>query len=244
MASRSVRSVKPRPSGIAARKTSRRAGRSRLSRGEIETLFSRLAKKLPEPKGELEYVNPYTLLVAVVLSAQSTDVGVNKATRVLFAKANTPQKMLKLGLAELVQAIRSLGFFNMKARNVMALSRILVEEHGGEVPREREALQRLPGVGRKTASVVLNIAFKQPVIAVDTHIFRVANRTGLAPGATADEVADLLEKVVPDAYRLHAHHWLILHGRYVCVARKPKCPECVISDVCKYKDKTRPAGGV
>ena len=215
-----------------------KAGRSRLSPAEIETLFSRLADKLPEPKGELEFVNPYTLLVAVVLSAQSTDVGVNKATRPLFAKVDTPEKMLKFGEARLIEAIRSLGFFNMKAKNVMALSRILVEEHGGEVPREREALVRLPGVGRKTASVVANVAFKQPVIAVDTHIFRVSNRTGLAPGATPDDVADLLEKVVPDTYKLHAHHWLILHGRYVCVARKPKCPECVIADLCRYRNKT------
>ncbi len=215
-----------------------KAARSRLALDEIETLFARLAKKLPEPKGELEFVNPYTLLVAVVLSAQSTDVGVNKATRPLFAKVDSPEKMLKFGGAKLVQAIRSLGFFNMKAKNVMALSRILVEEHGGEMPREREALERLPGVGRKTASVVLNTAFGVPAIAVDTHIFRVSNRTGLAPGQTADEVADLLEKVVPDAYKLHAHHWLILHGRYVCVARKPKCPECVIVDVCRFKGKT------
>jgi endonuclease-3 len=177
-----------------------------------------------------------------VLSAQSTDVGVNRATKPLFAKVDTPQKMLALGEAKLIEAIRSLGFFNMKAKNVMRLSKILVEEHGGEVPREREALERLPGVGRKTANVVLNIAFKQPVIAVDTHIFRVSNRTGLAPGGTADDVADVLEKVVPDRFKLHAHHWLILHGRYVCVARKPRCPICIIADICRYKDKTEPAG--
>jgi endonuclease III len=241
-------SVSTRPAKVStaapAKKTRRRTKRSRLSREEIETLFARLAEKLPEPKGELEYVNPYTLLVAVVLSAQSTDVGVNKATRPLFAKIDTPQKMLKLGEAKLVEAIRSLGFFNMKAKNVMALSRILAEEHGGEVPQEREALERLPGVGRKTASVVLNTAFGVPAIAVDTHIFRVSNRTGLAPGDTADDVADLLEKVVPDSYKLHAHHWLILHGRYVCVARKPKCPECVIADVCRFKAKTEPAGAL
>ena len=219
-----------------ARKAAR--ARSRLKPAEIELLFSRLQAKDPEPKGELDYINPYTLLVAVVLSAQSTDVGVNRATKPLFAKVDTPQKMLALGEARLIEAIRSLGFFNMKAKNVMRLSKILVEEHGGEVPHEREALERLPGVGRKTANVVLNIAFKQPVIAVDTHIFRVSNRTGLAPGATADEVADLLEKVVPDRFKLHAHHWLILHGRYVCVARKPKCPACVIADMCRYKLKT------
>ncbi len=216
------------------RKASRR---SRLKPEEIEALFSRLQAKNPEPKGELEYRNPYTLLVAVVLSAQSTDVGVNRATKPLFAKIDTPQKMLALGETRLVEAIRSLGFFNMKAKNVIRLSQILVQEHGGEVPRDRAALETLPGVGRKTANVVLNIAFHEPVIAVDTHIFRVSNRTGLAPGATADDVADLLEKVVPEQFKLHAHHWLILHGRYVCVARKPRCPECVIADICRYKDK-------
>src|SRR5882724_1197312 len=235
-------SAKIKKSVLAARKTTR--ARSRLKPAEIELFFSRLQAQNPEPKGELDYVNPYTLLVAVVLSAQSTDVGVNRATKPLFAKVDSPQKMLALGEDKLREAIRSLGFFNMKAKNVMRLSQILVEEHGGEVPSEREALERLPGVGRKTANVVLNTAFKQPVIAVDTHIFRVSNRTGLAPGATADDVADLLEKVVPQEFKLHAHHWLILHGRYVCVARKPKCPECVIFDVCRYKDKTPPAGGM
>jgi endonuclease-3 len=229
------------PAAIAARKPVRRRARSRLKPAEIELLFSRLEAKNPNPRGELEFINPYTLLVAVVLSAQSTDVGVNKATRPLFAKVDTPEKMLSFGEKRLIEAIRSLGFFNMKARNVMALSRILVEEHGGEVPREREALVRLPGVGRKTASVVLNTAFGVPAIAVDTHIFRVSNRTGLAPGATADDVADLLEKVTPERFKLHAHHWLILHGRYVCVARKPKCPECVIADICRYNEKTQPA---
>ncbi|MGH6924695.1 MAG: endonuclease III [Propylenella sp.] len=226
------------PAAVAARKPPRRKARSRLKPAEIELLFSRLQAKDPNPRGELEFINPYTLLVAVVLSAQSTDVGVNKATQPLFAKVDTPQKMLTFGEMRLIEAIRSLGFFNMKARNVMALSRILVEEHGGEVPRDREALERLPGVGRKTASVVLNTAFGVPAIAVDTHIFRVSNRTGLAPGATADEVADLLEKVTPERFKLHAHHWLVLHGRYVCIARKPKCPECVISDVCRFKAKT------
>jgi endonuclease-3 len=225
-----------------ARKSTPRKGRSRLKPEAIQLLFSRLHAKNPEPKGELDYKNPYTLLVAVVLSAQSTDVGVNRATKPLFAKIDTPQKMLVLGEAKLIEAIRSLGFFNMKARNVIRLSEILVAEHDGEVPSEREALERLPGVGRKTANVVLNIAFGQPVIAVDTHIFRVSNRTGLAPGPDADAVADLLERVVPDRFKLHAHHWLILHGRYVCVARKPKCPMCVIADICRYKDKTEPAG--
>ncbi len=226
----------------AARKPAARGRRSRLSRGEIETLYDRLQAKIPEPKGELEYVNPYTLLVAVVLSAQATDVGVNKATRPLFAVADTPQRMLALGEARLIEAIRSLGFFNMKAKNVLALSRILVEEHGGVVPADREALERLPGVGRKTASVVLNNAFGQPAIAVDTHIFRVSNRTGLAPGPSPDEVADILERVTPERFKLHAHHWLILHGRYVCKARKPDCPVCVIADICRYPAKTQPAG--
>jgi endonuclease-3 len=224
---------KPAP---AVRKTTR--ARSRLKPDEIERLFSRLEANNPEPKGELDYVNPYTLLVAVVLSAQSTDAGVNRATKPLFAKVDTPQKMLAFGEKKLKEAIRSLGFFNMKTKNVMRLSQILVDEHGGEVPAERESLERLPGVGRKTANVVLNIAFRQPVIAVDTHIFRVSNRTGLAPGANADDVADLLERVVPDKFKLHAHHWLILHGRYVCVARKPKCPLCIIADICRFKDKT------
>jgi endonuclease III len=224
------------------RKPARRTARSRLKAEEIALLFSRLEAKNPEPKGELEFVNPFTLLVAVVLSAQSTDVGVNRATRPLFARADTPKKMLALGEAGVREAIRSLGFFNMKAKNVMRLSQILVDDYGGEVPRERAALEKLPGVGRKTANVVLNIAFGEPVIAVDTHIFRVSNRTGLAPGETANAVADILEKVVPDRFKLHAHHWLILHGRYVCVARKPKCPECVIADICRYKDKTKPAG--
>jgi endonuclease III len=226
------------------RKPTQTRRRSRLKPAEIELLYSRLQAKNPNPRGELNFINPYTLLVAVVLSAQSTDVGVNRATKPLFAKVDTPQKMLALGEAKLIEAIRSLGFFNMKAKNVMRLSKILVEEYGGVVPREPEALVKLPGVGRKTANVVLNIAFGVPVIAVDTHIFRVSNRTGLAPGPDADAVADLLEKVTPDRFKLHAHHWLILHGRYVCVARKPKCPECVIAEICRYKDKTEPAGSL
>ena len=250
MAKDSIVSVKP---GVPGRKRARPVGkpparrrspRSRLSAVEVEALYARLAAKTPGPKPELEYRNPYTLLVAVVLSAQSTDVGVNKATRPLFAKVDGPEKMLAFGHARLIEAIRSLGFFNMKAKAVMRLSEILVAEHGGEVPRERAALERLPGVGRKTASVVLNVAFGEPVIAVDTHIFRVSNRTGLAPGRDADEVADILERVTPDRFKLHAHHWLILHGRYVCVARKPKCPICVIADICRYKDKTEPAGAL
>ncbi len=236
------RRAAPKTGAKPAGKTVKRAGRSRLKPDEIVRLFERLQAKNPNPKGELDFVNPYTLLVAVVLSAQSTDVGVNRATKPLFAKVDTPEEMLALGETKLVEAIRSLGFFNMKAKNVMRLSKILVEEHHGEVPRDRAALERLPGVGRKTANVVLNTAFGEPVIAVDTHIFRVSNRTGLAPGPDPDSVADLLEKVVPEHFKLHAHHWLILHGRYVCVARKPKCSECVITDICKYRDKTEPAG--
>jgi endonuclease III len=235
--------VRKRPKQSLARRRVTRA-RSRLKPDEIELLFSRLKAKNPEPKGELNYINPYTLLVAVVLSAQATDAGVNRATKPLFAIADTPQKMIALGDANIIEAIRSLGFFNMKAKNVMRLSQILVDEHGGEVPREREALEKLPGVGRKTASVVLNTAFGEPAIAVDTHIFRVSNRTGLAPGATADDVTDLLERIVPDHFKLYAHHWLILHGRYVCVARKPKCPVCVIADICRHQDKTEPAGAL
>jgi endonuclease III len=215
-----------------------------LKPAEIEALYVRLAMKMPDPKTELEFVNPYTLLVAVVLSAQATDAGVNKATRPLFAKVDTPQKMLALGPEGLIEAIRSLGFFNMKAKAVTRLSEMLVNEHGGEVPRDRAALERLPGVGRKSASVVLNVAFGEPAIAVDTHIFRVSNRTGLAPGRDADEVADILERITPERFKLNAHHYLILHGRYVCVARKPKCPICVIADICRYKDKTEPAGAL
>jgi endonuclease III len=226
------------------RSPTRRVGRSRLSAAEIEALYDRLAAKMPDPKTELRYINPFTLLVAVVLSAQATDAGVNRATKPLFAQVDTPQKMLAFGHARLVEAIRSLGFFNMKAKAVMRLSEILVAQHGGLVPHDRAALERLPGVGRKTASVVLNVAFGEPAIAVDTHIFRVSNRTGLAPGRDADAVADVLEKVTPDRFQRNAHHYLILHGRYVCVARKPKCPICVIADICRYKDKTEPAGAL
>jgi endonuclease-3 len=193
---------------------------------------------MPAPKTELEYANPYTLLVAVVLSAQATDVGVNKATKPLFAIVDSPQKMLALGEARLVGYIKSIGLYRTKARNVMTLSRLLVELHGGKVPRRREELEALPGVGRKTASVVLNVAFGEKTIAVDTHIFRVANRTGLAPGKTPLEVELGLERRVPEPYVQHAHHWLILHGRYVCKARKPDCPSCVVRDLCRYKAKT------
>ena len=209
-----------------------------MKKADIATLFDRLAAALPEPKGELEYVNAYTLLVAVVLSAQATDVGVNKATGPLFKAADTPRKMLALGEARLKDFIKTIGLYNAKAKNVIALSRILVEQHGGEVPSERTALEALPGVGRKTANVVLNIAFGQPTIAVDTHIFRVGNRTGLAPGKTPLEVETKLERVTPEARKRHAHHWLILHGRYVCKARKPDCWRCVVRDLCAFKAKT------
>jgi len=212
-----------------------------MKKEDVVEFFDRLAEALPEPKGELEYVNPYTLLVAVVLSAQATDVGVNKATRELFKVADTPEKMVALGEEGLKRYIRTIGLYNSKARNVIRLSEILIAEHGGEVPRSREELEKLPGVGRKTANVVLNIAFQEPTIAVDTHIFRVANRTGLSPGKTPRAVEDDLEAVVPPGRRLHAHHWLILHGRYVCKARKPECPVCVVNDICEYPAKTPPA---
>ena len=191
----------------------------------------------PEPKGELEHVNPYTLLVAVVLSAQATDAGVNKATRSLFASVDTPEKMVALGEAKLREAIKTIGLYRNKAKNVIALSQKLLSEHGGQVPRTREALEALPGVGRKTANVVLNIAFGEPTIAVDTHLFRVANRTGIAPGKTPREVEDGLLRAVPDKYKRHAHHWLILHGRYVCKARAPDCPQCLINDLCRWPEK-------
>ncbi|MDX1575790.1 MAG: endonuclease III [Kiloniellales bacterium] len=209
-----------------------------MKRAEIAAFFDRLAAEIPIPKGELEYINPYTLLVAVVLSAQATDVGVNKATRPLFEKVKTPQEMLALGEAKLKDYIKTIGLYNAKAKNVIALSRILVEQYGGEVPPSREVLETLPGVGRKTANVVLNVAFGEPTIAVDTHIFRVCNRTGLAPGKTPLEVEMRLEKVVPNERKMHAHHWLILHGRYVCKARKPDCPACVVRELCAYKAKT------
>ena len=205
---------------------------------EIETFFSRLQAADPEPKGELNYTSPFTLLVAVVLSAQATDVGVNKATGPLFKAADTPQKMLALGEVKVRDYIKTIGLFNNKAKNVVKLSQQLIDNHGGEVPKDRTTLQKLAGVGRKTANVVLNIAWGVPTIAVDTHIYRVGNRTGLAPGKNVDLVEKRLEKVVPDAYKQHAHHWLILHGRYVCKARKPDCPVCLVSDLCRFKGKT------
>ena len=209
-----------------------------MTKDEIFEFFRRLAEANPSPETELEFGNTYQLLVAVVMSAQSTDVGVNKATRKLFAEVRTPEQMVALGDEGLKEHIKTIGLFNSKAKNVIALSEQLIAEHGGEVPRDRATLEQLPGVGRKTANVVLNIAFGEPTIAVDTHIFRVGNRTGLAPGKTVLAVELKLEKAVPVKYRLHAHHWLILHGRYVCKARKPNCPVCVVSDLCAYKAKT------
>ena len=205
---------------------------------DIEEAFRRFHAINPTPKGELEHVNAYTLLVAVVLSAQATDAGVNKATPALFRAADTPQKMLRLGDSRVRELIKTIGLFRTKAKNVIALSEKLIAEQGGEVPRDREALQALPGVGRKTANVVLNIAFGEPTIAVDTHVFRVGNRTGLATGKTPIEVETRLGQVIPDQYRLHAHHWLILHGRYTCLARRPLCEKCVIADLCRWPGKT------
>jgi len=209
---------------------------------QIAELFRRLAERTPDPKTELDYVNDYTLLVAVVLSAQSTDAGVNLATRELFKHVTTPQAMVELGEERLREAIKTIGLFNTKAKNVIALSRQLVEQHGGEVPRDRDSLMALPGVGRKTANVVMNTAFGEETFAVDTHIFRVANRTGLAPGKDVLAVELKLEKVVPPPYRRDAHHLLILHGRYVCKARLPECWRCVIVDLCRYQPKTLPPG--
>jgi endonuclease III len=212
----------------------------RLSKADIAEIFRRLRKENPAPRPELEYVNPFTLLVAVVLSAQATDAGVNKATRALFKAADTPAKMVALGEAHVREAIRTIGLYRNKAKNVIALSQALIDSHGGAVPDDRAALEALPGVGRKTANVVLNVAFGQPTIAVDTHIFRVANRIGLAAGKTPLDVELALMRVVPPEFRLHAHHWLILHGRYICKARKPECPRCPIADLCRYQPKTKP----
>jgi len=205
---------------------------------QIEEAFRRFKVARPEPKGELQHINPFTLLVAVVLSAQATDAGVNKATPALFAAADTPQKMVKLGQKKVLDYIKTIGLAPTKSKNVVALSQLLIERHNGEVPRSREELEALPGVGRKTANVVLNMAFGEPTIAVDTHIFRVGNRTGLAAGKTPFEVETKLEAVVPDAYKRHAHHWLILHGRYTCLARRPLCESCVIADLCLWPGKT------
>jgi endonuclease III len=210
----------------------------RLSKQEVDAIFGAFSAANPEPRGELDHTNAFTLLVAVVLSAQATDAGVNKATPALFKIADTPEKMMRLGEEGIREKIKTIGLFNTKAKNVYALSRKLVEEHGGKVPQTREELETLPGVGRKTANVVLNTAFRQPTVAVDTHLFRVANRTGLARGDTPLAVELGLLKTVPEPYLLHAHHWLILHGRYVCKARKPECYRCIIAQWCRYEPKT------
>jgi endonuclease-3 len=223
---------------IAERRAPAKRRAKRMTPAEIREFFARLAELDPEPKTELEYSTPFELLVAVVLSAQATDVGVNKATRRLFPVANTPRAILGLGEAKLRRFISTIGLYNAKAANVIALSALLLERHGGEVPRTRAELEALPGVGRKTANVVLNTAFGEDTIAVDTHIFRVANRTGMAPGKDVRAVEDGLLRVVPAEYRRHAHHWLILHGRYTCKARKPECPACPVRDLCHWPDKT------
>ena len=229
-----------------AKKTAMASSKSRASKpspkpwtsAEIHEAFSRFRKANPEPKGELEHLNPYTLLVAVVLSAQATDAGVNKATRALFAVADTPQKMLALGEDSVRDYIKTIGLYRNKAKNVIALSEKLIAEFGGQVPRTRAELESLPGAGRKTANVVLNMAFGEHTMAVDTHVFRVGNRTGLAPGKTPLEVELGLERVIPPEFMLHAHHWLILHGRYTCLARKPRCEVCLINDLCRWPEKT------
>jgi endonuclease-3 len=210
----------------------------RLSSADVDAIFGAFAAANPEPKGELDYINSFTLLVAVVLSAQATDAGVNKATPKLFAAADTPEKMVALGVERIEDMVKTIGLFRSKAKNVFALSQKLVDEFGSQVPDNREALETLPGVGRKTANVVLNIAFRQPTIAVDTHLFRVGNRTGLAPGKTPLEVEEQLLKIVTEKYLLHAHHWLILHGRYVCKARAPECYNCIIAEWCRFEPKT------
>jgi endonuclease-3 len=215
-----------------------------FSKRAVAEFYRRLAETCPIPRTELEFINPFTLLVAVVLSAQATDVGVNKATPALFALADTPHKMLALGEERVAELIRTIGLYRTKAKNIIALSRLLIERHGGEVPQDRAALEALPGVGRKTANVVLNVAFAQPTIAVDTHIFRVANRTGLAPGKTPHAVELALEAITPAKYKLYAHHWLILHGRHVCTARKPHCGVCVVADLCQYGAKNIPEAAV
>ncbi len=209
-----------------------------MEREKRVKIFERFSKREPNPATELEYATPFELLLAVVLSAQATDVSVNKATRKLFAKANSPEKVLALGEAGLKRYIKTIGLFNSKAKNIIATCRIVLDQHAGDVPRDREALEALPGVGRKTANVILNTAFGIPTIAVDTHIFRVANRTGLAPGKNVREVEDGLLEAVPDEYKKNAHHWLILHGRYTCTARRPACGTCLISDLCEYPEKT------
>ena len=214
-----------------------------MKKADVIAFYARLAEADPHPETELEFVNPYTLVVAVALSAQATDIGVNKATRALFREVDTPAKMVALGLDELKRHIKTIGLFNTKAKNVIALSQMLIDDYGGKVPNDRDALERLPGVGRKTANVVLNVAFGAETFAVDTHIFRVGNRTGLARGKTPLAVELKLDKATPQPFRLHAHHWLILHGRYVCKARTPECWRCIVSDLCAFKPKTPPPKG-
>jgi endonuclease-3 len=233
------KTLKRKPAKAGRRKDGKAPG-SRLTPAEIEEIFRRFARMSPYPKTELHYADPFTLLVAVVLSAQATDTSVNKATPELFKLANTPEKLIALGEAKLTDKIKTIGLYRGKARNLIALSQKLVAEFGGKVPGTREALVTLPGVGRKTANVVVNVAFGQPAIAVDTHIFRVSNRTGLAPGKTPLDVELTLDRVVPERYKHNCHHWLILHGRYVCKARKPDCWRCLINDICLYEPKTPP----
>ena len=230
--------LKPAPRQAKADVKAAQGALKPLTKAQIEEVFRRFKAANPEPKTELRYVNPFTLLVAVVLSAQATDAGVNKATPALFAAAETPEKMAALGEDRVRELIKTIGLYRTKAKNVAALSRILVEQHGGKVPRTREALEALPGVGRKTANVVLNVAYGEPTMAVDTHIFRVGNRTGMATGKNPLEVEEKLMKVVPGKYMSHAHHWLILHGRYTCLARKPLCEKCIIADLCQWPEKS------
>jgi endonuclease III len=233
------RGAKVAPKGVAKKSAKPKSLKPKpWTSAEVYEAFSRFRKANPEPKGELEHLNPYTLLVAVVLSAQATDAGVNKATRALFAVADTPEKMLELGEEKVREYIKTIGLYRNKAKNVIALSEKLIAEFGGEVPRTRAEIETLPGAGRKTANVVLNMAYGEHTMAVDTHVFRVGNRTGLAPGNTPLEVELGLEKVIPPEFMLHAHHWLILHGRYTCLARKPRCEVCLINDLCRWPEKT------
>jgi endonuclease-3 len=238
MRTASVKSVRTAPKKTKSSVTKKPMPRSPYNRDEIAEIFRRFSIQRPEPKGELEHVNPFTLVVAVALSAQATDAGVNKATRALFAIADTPQKMLDLGEDKVREYIKTIGLYRNKAKNVIALSRKLIDDFDSEVPSSKEALMTLPGVGRKTANVVQSMAFGIPTMAVDTHVFRIGNRLKLAPGKTPDDVEDILMKRIPQEYLFHAHHWLILHGRYCCKARKPECERCVIADICKSGEKT------
>jgi len=235
----SSKAAKPAKHALSVDNPGKVLKRSRYSRAETYEIFQRFHADNPEPEGELDYTNAYTLLVAVLLSAQATDVGVNRATRTLFQIADTPEKMVALGEDRVREEIRTIGLFKTKAKNVILMSEQLIRDHGGEVPEDREALEKLPGVGRKTANVVLNIFFGHPTIAVDTHLFRLANRIGMAPGKTPLDVEKALEKVVPAEFGQHAHHWLILHGRYICKARKPECKRCVIYDLCRSPEREK-----